>query len=132
MARKKRTDNKGYVLRVGEYQDKSGRYCFRYTDFNKKRHAIYALTLKELRQKKEQIEKDKTDKIDSSRGNMTLNQLFLEYLELKTDLRESTRHNYLASWNNAIRDSDIGKMKISKINKTHIQNFYSKDRKSVV
>lgn len=125
MARKKRTDNKGYVLRVGEYQDKSGRYCFRYTDFNKKRHAIYALTLKELRQKKEQIEKDKADKIDSSRGNMTLNQLFLEYLELKTDLRESTRHNYLASWNNAIRDSDIGRMKISKINKTHVQNFYS-------
>lgn len=125
MARKKRTDNKGYVLCVGEYQDKSGRYCFKYTDLDKKRHAVYALTLKELREKEKQIEKDQEDGIDNTRGNMTLNQLFQEYLDLKTDLKKSTRCNYQASWNSTIRDSDIGKMKISKINKVHIQKFYS-------
>ena len=76
MARKKRTDNKGYVLCVGEYQDKSGRYCFKYTDLDKKRHAVYALTLKELREKEKQIEKDQEYGIDKTRWNMTLNQLF--------------------------------------------------------
>lgn len=125
MARRKRVDNKGRVLRVGESQDKSGRYCFKYTDTHKKRHAVYALTLQELRKKKEQIDKDRADGIDNSRGNITLNQLFWEYLDLKTDLRESTRHNYLSTWNNAIRDSDIGKMKISQISQSHIRKFYT-------
>lgn len=124
MARKKRTDNKGYVLRVGEYQDRSGRYSFKYTQ-NGKRYTVYSLTLKELREKERQIEKDLEDGIDNSRRNITLNQLFMEYLELKTDLRESTRCNYLASWNNAIRDSDIGKMKVSEIDQIRIRKFYT-------
>lgn len=124
MARKKRTDNKGYVLRVGEYQSKSGRYSFKYTQ-NGKRYTVYGLTLKELREKEKQIEKDLEDGIDNSRRNITLNQLFQEYLELKTDLRESTRCNYLASWNNAIRDSDIGKTKVSEIDQIRIRKFYA-------
>ncbi len=124
MARKKRTDNKGYVLRVGEYQSKSGRYSFKYTQ-NGKRYTVYGLTLKELREKEKQIEKDLEDGIDNSRRNITLNQLFQEYLELKTDLKESTRCNYLASWNNAIRDSDIGKMKVSDIDQIRVRKFYA-------
>lgn len=124
MARKRRTDNKGYVLRVGEYQDKAGRYSFKYTQKGK-RYTVYALTLKELREKEKQIEKDREDGIDNTRGNLTLNQLFQEYLDLKTDIKESTRCNYQATWNNAIRESDIGRMKISKISKAHIQKFYS-------
>lgn len=32
MARKKRTDNRGRVLRTGESQNKDGRYCFKWTD----------------------------------------------------------------------------------------------------
>ncbi|MCI8363463.1 MAG: site-specific integrase [Eubacterium sp.] len=124
MARKKRTDHKGYVLRVGEYQDKSGRYSFKYTQ-NGKRYTVYGLTLKELREKEKQIEKDLEDGIDNSRRNITLNQLFREYLELKTDLKETTRCNYLASWNNAIRDSDIGKMKVSEIDQIRIRKFYA-------
>lgn len=124
MARKKRTDNKGYVLRVGEYQDRSGRYSFKYTQKGK-RYTVYGLTLKELREKEKQIEKDLEDGIDNSRRNITLNQLFQEYLELKTDLKESTRCNYLATWNNAIRDSDMGKMKVSEIDQIRIRKFYT-------
>lgn len=124
MARKKRTDNKGYVLRTGEYQDRSGRYSFKYTQKGK-RHTVYGLTLKELREKEKQIEKDLEDGIDNSRRNITLNQLFQEYLELKTDLKESTRCNYLATWNNAIRNSDLGKMKVSEIDQIRIRKFYT-------
>lgn len=124
MARKRRTDNKGYVLQVGESQDKSGRYCFKYTDKHKKRRAVYALTLKELREKEKQIRKDIEDGIDTSKQDMTLNQLFQAYIEVKTDLRESTRANYIAVWNNAIKDT-IGEKKISKISQIDIQKFYA-------
>ena len=55
MARAKRVDNKGRVLRVGESQNKDGRYCYKWTDSNGKRSTVYALTLAELRKKEEQI-----------------------------------------------------------------------------
>ena len=45
MARAKRVDNKGRVLRVGESQNKDGRYCYKWTDSNGKRSTVYALTL---------------------------------------------------------------------------------------
>lgn len=121
----KRKDNKGIVLRVGEYQDKSGRYCFKYTDFNQKRRAVYALTLNELREKEKQIIRDREDRIDISKKKVTLNQLFLEYLELKTDLRESTKYNYLTTWNNAVKNSDLGKMKVYDIERLHVRKFYA-------
>ena len=38
MARKKRTDNRGRVLRTGESQNKDGRYCFKWTDGTGKRN----------------------------------------------------------------------------------------------
>ena len=58
MARAKRVDNKGRVLRVGESQNKDGRYCYKWTDSNGKRSAVYALTLAELRKKEEQMRKN--------------------------------------------------------------------------
>ena len=47
----KRKDSKGIVLRKGEVQDKRGIYSYRYTTPTGKRKAIYAGTLKELREK---------------------------------------------------------------------------------
>ena len=55
MARKKRTDNRGRVLRTGESQGKDGRYCYRWTDLAGKRCATYALSLVELRGKEKEI-----------------------------------------------------------------------------
>ena len=48
---KARKDNKGYALRPGETQRPDGRYCFSYTDLEKKRHYVYTKTLAELRKK---------------------------------------------------------------------------------
>ena len=43
MARKKRTDSRGRVLRVGESQNKQGRYCYRWTEpVTGKRGTVYA------------------------------------------------------------------------------------------
>lgn len=126
MAGKKRTDNKGRILRTGEMQrSEDQRYIYRYNDLSGKRKTVYALTLAELREKEKKIERDLQDGIDSSKGNMTLNELFQVYMGTKTELRESTRCNYLAVWKNAIQESVLGNMKIPQIKRIHIQSFYA-------
>ncbi len=126
MAGKKRTDNKGRILKTGEMQrSEDNRYLYRYVDLSGKKRTIYALTLVELREKEKQIERDLQDGIDISRGDMTLNQLFQVYMDAKTDLRESTRCNYISVWNNSLTDSVLGNMKISQIKQLHVRAFYS-------
>lgn len=52
MAGKKRTDNKGRILRNGEMQRaEDNRYLYRYVDLSGKKRTVYALTLAELREK---------------------------------------------------------------------------------
>ncbi len=126
MAGKKKTDNKGRILRTGEMQrPEDNRYLYRYFDSTGKRRIIYALTLSELREKEKQIQRDLQDGIDISRSDMTLNQLFQMYMDNKTDLRESTRCNYISVWNNGLKDSVLGNMKIAQIRQIHIRSFYS-------
>lgn len=48
----RRKDNKGVVLKEGESQRANGSYDYRYIGSDGRRHAIYAPTLKELREKK--------------------------------------------------------------------------------
>ncbi len=98
---------------------------YRYTDVSGKKRTVYAVTLVDLREKEKQIERDLQDGIDSSKGDMTLNQLFQLYMETKSDLRESTRYNYFAVWKNAIEDTVLGNMKITQIKQLHIRKFYS-------
>lgn len=126
MAGKKRTDNKGRILKTGEMQRaEDNRYLFRYVDVSGKRRTIYAVTLAELREKEKQIKRDIWDGIDSSKGDMTLNQLFQIYMETKSDLRESTRYNYISRWERSIADTPLGNMKVSQIKQFHIRRFYS-------
>ncbi len=126
MAGKKRADNKGRILCTGERQrPEDNRYLYRYFDSTGKRRIIYALTLSELREKEKQIQRDLQDGIDISRSDMTLNQLFQMYMDNKTDLRESTRCNYISVWNNGLKDSVLGNMKIARIRQIHICSFYS-------
>ena len=126
MAAKKRTDNRGRLLKNGEMQRKEdNRYLYRYTDLSGKKRTIYALTLVELREKEKQIERDLQDGIDNIKSDMTLNQLFRVYMETKSDLRESTRRSYFVTWRNAVENTAIGNMKISRIKQLHIRAFYS-------
>ena len=125
MARKKRTDNRGRVLRTGESQGKDGRYCYRWTDLAGKRCATYALSLVELRGKEKEIERDLTDGIDTRGGDMTLNQLFELFMKTKASIRESTRCNYENFWAISIRPSVIGEMKICQIKQIHLKKLYA-------
>ncbi len=126
MAGKKRTDNKGRILRTGEMQRaEDSRYLYRYTDLHGKKRTVYALTLPELREKEKQIGRDLQDGIDVSKAEMTLNQLFQLYMETKSDLRPSTRCNYMGVWKNTVKESVLGNMKIGQIKQIHIRAFYA-------
>lgn len=126
MAGKKRIDNKGRILRTGEQQrSQDGRYMYRYTDLSGKRRTLYAMTLQELREKEKLIERDLQDGIDSSKGDMTLNQLFQIYMETKSNIRESTRFLYRTVWKNNVENSALGNFRISQIRQLNIKAFYS-------
>ena len=122
-----RKDHKGRKLREGESWRKDGRYSYRYTDIRSgKRLTVYARDLPELREKEKQIVKDLEDNIltDGAIKKLTLNKLFERYMSTR-ELKESTRANYLKTWENRVKD-EIGNIKVIQILPSHIKSFYSK------
>ena len=60
-----RKDNKGRVLRKGEFQRASdGKYVYGYTDPNGVRRYIYSKDLKKLREREDKLVKDQLDGLD--------------------------------------------------------------------
>ena len=100
MAEQRRKDNKGRVLRRGEYQRANGSYAYEYKSTTGKRETIYAPTLVELRKKEDQVTKDVLDGIDASSNRLIVNDLYerwkpIRALDVKAEiLRERTFHNY--------------------------------------
>ncbi len=122
-----RKDHKGRKLREGESWRKDGRYSYRYTDIRSgKRLTVYAKDLPELGKKEKQIAKDLEDNIltDGAIKKLTLNKLFERYMSTR-ELKESTRANYLKTWENRVKD-EIGNIKVVQILPSHIKSFYSK------
>lgn len=72
---KKRQDTNRIVLRKGESRRPDGRYDFRWTDANGKRHSIYAATLQELRQKEKGIQLDTLQNINTNNRYTTVNDM---------------------------------------------------------
>ena len=92
---KKRTDSYRRVLRQGESQRANGKYDYRWTDKLGKRHSIYADTLDELREKEDLITRDTIDGIKSEKANVTVNEVFSIWCDLKRDLKDNTKKNYI-------------------------------------
>lgn len=121
-----RKDHRGRVLRKGEYDRTSidGRYRYQYSEMGG--GMIYATTLEELREKEKQLQKDFLDGINSKiASSMTLNALFYREMKTRTNLRESTRFNYLSSWDSMI-SGNLGKMKVCDIKNLNIRQLYTK------
>ena len=124
MAREKRKDKKGYLLKAGECQRKDGRYSYAYTDRFKKRHTVYAKSLVELREKEKQIRMDLDMGIDPNAAKtMTLNDVFDRFISRKYDIKPTTRSNYCFSYDHYVRDG-FGKQKIGKIHYSDVKKFY--------
>lgn len=121
----RRKDNKGRVLQKGESQRKDGRYVYQYNDIYGKRKCVYADTLSDLRKKEKQIDRDLDDNIDATGAEITLNEQFDKYISLKTQMRNSTKQNYIDMWNGNLRDNALGSKKLCDIKKSDILKFYN-------
>ena len=122
-----RKDQKGRVLRKGEsIRSGDGMYIYSYVDPSGKRRYVYAKDLAKLREKEENLVRDQLDGIKSYiAGEWTLNQLFDRYMGTKSEIRGSTRNNYLCTYERYVRDS-LGNKKLSMIKYSDILYFYNK------
>ena len=123
---KVRKDSKGRVLHKGEsYNRIKGLYCYNFTDPSGNRIFIYSRDLGDLRDREEEIAKNRLDKIDLyTRSRSDLNYLFDRYIATKTELRSTTMTNYVYTYNRYIRNG-FGKRKISEIKYSDVLMFYN-------
>lgn len=121
-----RKDQKGRVLRKGEsVRSEDGMYTYAFVDPSGKRRYVYAKDLVSLRKKEEKLVRDQLDGIDTYvAGEATLNFLFDRYISTKSELRESTRNNYLDVYDRYLRDG-FGRRKLSGIRYSDILQFYN-------
>lgn len=123
---KVRKDSKGRVLHKGEsYIRDRELFCYAYTDSFGKRRYIYSKDLGELRQKETQTKKDELDGIDVYvLAKSDLNFVFDRYIETKSELRSSTKSNYVYTYNRYVRKG-FGKKKITDIKYSDVLFFYN-------
>ena len=133
----KRRDNKGRILRSGEVQRPDGKYMFRYTDSAGNRKTVYSWKLvdtdklkegqkgaQSLRDKEKRILKDLEDGINlSGAERVTIDDLFNQFMDIRRDLKESTRCCYNDIYTKHIKPI-IGAKPITKIKPTEIQKLY--------
>lgn len=103
-----RKDSKGRVLRTGEAVRSNGLYQYSYTDPYGKRRYIYAKTLVKLRQKEDELIRDRLDGIHSY---------------IARDLSKTTYAGYMYQYNTHVRSS-FGKRNITTIKYSDVLQFY--------
>lgn len=119
----RRKDNKGRVLKENESQRKDGTYQYRWR-VNGKRQTIYAPTLVELREKEQAVLKDKSDGIRTEAKNVTLNDIYDLWCEMKRGLKDNTFQNYKYMYEQFVRDF-LGQQKITTMKRSDIRRFYN-------
>ena len=120
-----RKDGKGRALRKGECLRKDGRYVYTYTDPLGHRRSIYSKNLMKLREREEKLIRDQLDGLDIYvAGNATINMVFDRYLSTKTELKSTTRSNYIYTWNYFVRET-FGKKKIGDVKYSDVLQFYT-------
>lgn len=130
----KRKDNKGRVLRTGESQRADGQYMYRYTDILGKRHTIYSWRLTETdknpsgkNSEKSLRELAKIAKKRASENQIenseTINSLFDKFLFNRTDLKISTKSNYICLYDAHVRNT-FGTRQINTVKYSDVYSFY--------
>ncbi|MBE6724993.1 MAG: site-specific integrase [Ruminococcaceae bacterium] len=133
-----RKDMKNRNLLPGEYQKSDGRYEYRYTDTNGKQRSVYSWMLTQtdrppagksspkcLREIEREIAKDLQDEIDRFKARkMTLNAFYLDYIENKKELKETTRVNYKYMYKTFVWE-EFGAKKLPDIKYSDVKRFYN-------
>ena len=120
----RRLDKNRLTLRKGETQRADGTYDYRWTSLDGKRHSVYAATLEELREKEDEISRDKHDGIKTEIRRTTVNDIFDLWCDLKRGLKDNTFQNYKYMYNMFVRPS-FGKLRIATVQKSNVKRFYN-------
>ena len=128
MAQQKRKDNKGRILRTGEYYNsKTHVYQFRKM-IDGQRVTITDYDLAELRKRENEllVDLDKGKNTKNRNKNMTLNEYFEFWLSTyaPNKVKASTLSRYKEYYDNYINDS-LGSRKISKLTKVDFQILFN-------
>lgn len=121
---KKRYDSKHRLLRTGETERTDGYYIYRWTTRDGRRHSCTAATLEELREKEDKIVKDKQDGIRAEAKNVTVNDMYDMWREMKRGLKDNTFQNYCYMYEQFAAD-EIGKLRVQTLKKSDIKRFYN-------
>lgn len=120
----KRYDSKRRLLRTGEIQRSDGYYTYRWTERNGKRHSVTANTLEELREKEDAIIRDKHDGIRTEAQNVTINDIFDMWRNMKRGLKDNTFQNYCYMYNMFVQP-ELGKLRVQTLKKSDVKRFYN-------
>ena len=120
----KRKDKDRIVLKAGESQRPNGTYDYRWTGKDGKRHAVYAKTLEELREKEAQIENDAFSGLKAEARCVTINEMFDLWCQVKRGLKDNTFENYKYMYNLFVRPN-FGKKRIYDLKKSDVKRFYN-------
>ena len=124
MAIERRKDNKNRVLKEGEYQRSNGTFEYKWRDKRGKRHSIYAKTLDELREKEIDVLRDALDGIRADKNDLTINDLYFRWVQLKKGLKANTFHNYQYMYKQFV-EPDFGEMHIVDLKRSDVRAFYN-------
>ena len=121
---KRRKDSKNKVLKEGEYQRSNGTFEYKWRDKRGGRHSIYAKTLQELREKEIDVLKDTLDGIRIPKSNLTINDLYHRWEQLKKGLKPNTFQNYKYMYNLFVAP-DFGNTRITELKRSDVRAFYN-------
>lgn len=124
MAIERRKDNKNRVLKEGEYQRTSGTYEFKWRDKRGNRHSVSAPTLEELREKELDVLRDVLDGVKADKNNLTINDLYNSWVQIKRGLKDNTFANYKYMYNMFV-EPDFGKTRLVDLKRSDIRGFYN-------
>lgn len=124
MAVERRKDNRNRVLKEGEYQRSNGTFEYKWRDKRGKRHSIYAKTLEELREKEIDVLRDVLDGIRADKSDLTINDLFGLWVQLKRGLKENTFSNYKYMYTQFVK-ADFGETPIAELKRSDVRGFYN-------
>lgn len=124
MGREIRYDSNRVRLHTGETERASGGYEFRYSVFGK-RFSVYADTLYELREKEAKIVPEPAKMFTEYRSKqITVNDLYLLWKELKRGIRERTFCNYCYCYESYVQDN-IGRKYVTALKKSDVKRFFN-------
>ncbi|MDF2872038.1 MAG: integrase family protein [Anaerocolumna sp.] len=120
--RRKTSNNK--VMKEGEHERANGTFEYKWRDKKGKRHSIYAKTLDELREKEIDVLRDALDGIRADKNDITINDLYYRWAQLKRGLKHNTFQNYKYMYTQFV-EPDFGEMKVVDLKRSDVRAFYN-------